>query len=285
MPTANRRALSSTENIMINITVSVPAASTFERGHVTPNDEEMEHSEVIFDPDEIFEDIIETQPRDSISDSDLDHLLGPLPRRNNHEHRSALEQECSDDTRERRLHGSRGPGNMIVLCPQCSHRGFGIIGPHWFGPICCFGLLTLATIYHASRAYANVGPISALICIIFYIVATVTLAIVSCSDPGIVKRDSCCIPTDISASRGWRYCDLCSLYQPPGAVHCPDCNVCIEGHDHHCPWMGTCIGKKNFRSFVVFNLTWLFYLMYSFVWVVCFGPIVCGWVRVVENRN
>ena len=111
---------------------SVPAASTFERGHVTPNEEKMDHSEDNFDPDEIFEDIIETKPRDSISDSDLDHLLGPLPRRNNHEHRSALEQECSDDMRERRLYGSRGPGNMIVVCPQCSHRGFGIMGPHCY---------------------------------------------------------------------------------------------------------------------------------------------------------
>ncbi|KAL3794178.1 hypothetical protein HJC23_012885 [Cyclotella cryptica] len=276
MPIANRRALSSPDNKMINVTASIPAASALERGHVDRNEEMTNNSDDNFDPDEIFEDIIETQTRETISDSDLDRLLGPLPRRNNHEHRSALEQEDFDDSRERRLHGSKGPGNMIVVCPRCVHPGFGIMGPHWFGPICCLGILTLATIYHAPRAYANVGPISAMICIIFYIAATIALTIVSCSDPGIVKRDACCLPTDISAARGWRYCDLCSLYQPPGAVHCQDCNVCIEGYDHHCPWMGTCIGKKNFTSFMVFNLTWLFYLFYVFGWVVCFGPIVGG---------
>lgn len=64
-----------------------------------------------------------------------------------------------------------------------------------------------------------------------------------------------------------------SLYQPPGAVHCPECNVCIEGYDHHCPWVGTCIGKKNFLFFIVFNLTWLSYLLYALVWIVFLGPI------------
>ena len=34
--------------------------------------------------------------------------------------------------------------------------------------------------------------------------------------------------------------------------HCPDCNICVEGNDHHCPWTGKCIGKKNQRSFIVF---------------------------------
>jgi hypothetical protein len=58
-----------------------------------------------------------------------------------------------------------------------------------------------------------------------------------------------------------------SLYQPPRAVHCPDCNVCIKGWDHHCPWMGTCIGEKNYTLFLAFNLTWLIYLFFAIVWV------------------
>ncbi len=65
---------------------------------------------------------------------------------------------------------------------------------------------------------------------------------------------------------------LCnSVYQPPGAVHCPDCNVCIQGFDHHCPWMGTCIGEKNYTLFLAFNFTWLIYLFYAIVWVLNVG--------------
>jgi hypothetical protein len=76
-----------------------------------------------------------------------------------------------------------------------------------FGPVCCFSLLTLATTYFTSNAYANINLISAVICILFYAVGTAALTAVSCSDPGIVKRDSAL--TEVSASKGWRYCDLC----------------------------------------------------------------------------
>ena len=34
--------------------------------------------------------------------------------------------------------------------------------------------------------------------------------------------------------------------------HCPDCDICVEGHDHHCPWTGKCIGKNNLTSFYIF---------------------------------
>ena len=103
--------------------------------------------------------------------------------------------------------------------------------------------MTGATAYFAPKAYHNIGILSGVMCLLFYIVGTVSLVILSCSDPGVVKSDGTRrngyngVPTaDVSAGRGWRYCDLCSVYQPPDAVHCPECNVCVEGYDHHCPW-------------------------------------------------
>jgi len=192
-------------------------------------------------------------------------------------------------------------GNMIMVLPSCVSRwGFGIMGPHWFGPVACLLLLTIATIHFAPKAYHHIGPISGIICLLFYILGVVSLCIVTCSDPGVVKsgtaggaggiggRDGgyAGLPrVDVSAGRGWRYCDLCSVYQPPDAVHCPECNVCVEGYDHHCPWMGTCIGKKNFTSFMVFNLTWLFYLLYAIIWVVLFGRTFYGTGAMIEHSG
>jgi hypothetical protein len=37
--------------------------------------------------------------------------------------------------------------------------------------------------------------------------------------------------------------------------HCWDCDVCIEGLDHHCPWTSKCIGKGNLVTFYVFVTT------------------------------
>lgn len=49
-----------------------------------------------------------------------------------------------------------------------------------------------------------------------------------------------------------KYCGTCDIYRPPRAVHCGICECCIERLDHHCPWLGTCIGKRNYKYFLVF---------------------------------
>lgn len=46
------------------------------------------------------------------------------------------------------------------------------------------------------------------------------------------------------------WCDRCTSYVQVGTRHCWDCRKCVAIFDHHCPWLNTCVGKKNYRCFL-----------------------------------
>ncbi|KAI4314625.1 hypothetical protein L6164_027513 [Bauhinia variegata] len=67
-----------------------------------------------------------------------------------------------------------------------------------------------------------------------------------------------------TAIRNWT-CPYCNVEQPPRAKHCHDCDKCVLQFDHHCVWLGNCIGQNNHCRF------W---------WYLCEETALCVWTGI-----
>lgn len=76
-----------------------------------------------------------------------------------------------------------------------------------------------------------------------------------------------------------RYCFKEGFVKPTRAHHCRACGTCILKYDHHCPWIGQCVGAHNQKYFVNF-LQWA---MLFCIWT--FGTLLAQVIKVNKEPN
>lgn len=143
-------------------------------------------------------------------------------------------------------------GNIQVVYPPIYIRtnGWFVFGPHWFGPPFILFIVLVSSYYIIYvRCYQRHWYLTTMICSLLCCSTVYHLLNTAYRDPGVIIKNSLPINHSDPASipRSYRYCDTCQYYQPSHAAHCPDCNVCVAGFDHHCVWMSICIGVGNYK--------------------------------------
>lgn len=68
--------------------------------------------------------------------------------------------------------------------------------------------------------------------------------------PGYVSKNY--KPSNVDRNDKQLYCKKCQYPRPPRAHHCKICRKCTLKMDHHCPWIGNCVGVYNQKYFYQF---------------------------------
>jgi len=148
-------------------------------------------------------------------------------------------------------------GNNILICDNKI-----VLGKKFYHMILSLIIITIPTVLYVIIMFKinDSSTISlAVIAIILYILITIFLCLGGCLEPGLVMRNNenalydnkkNVIKINIKGHMvNLNYCYTCFHFRPPRTSHCAECDNCVEKFDHHCLWLGTCIGKRNYKYF------------------------------------
>ncbi|XP_077956777.1 palmitoyltransferase ZDHHC9 isoform X2 [Gasterosteus aculeatus] len=153
------------------------------------------------------------------------------------------------------------------------------------------GTCSLFFAFECPYLAVHLSPAIPFFAVLLFLFVIAMLLRTSFSDPGVLPRalpeEATFIEMEIEAANGnvpagqrppprirnvqinnqivkLKYCYTCKIFRPPRASHCSICDNCVDRFDHHCPWVGNCVGKRNYRYFYMFTLSLSLLTIYIF---------------------
>ena len=127
-----------------------------------------------------------------------------------------------------------------------------MVGPEWPCMFVTFAFIIVPSVFFFKNVAINLHPAVVVFGVLTLLATLISFTFTACSDPGIIYES---VPEDqdIENKEDMIECGRCNIKRPITSSHCGDCNLCIDELDHHCPWTGKCIGKKNIKYFFTFS--------------------------------
>ncbi|XP_061089521.1 palmitoyltransferase ZDHHC9 [Conger conger] len=153
------------------------------------------------------------------------------------------------------------------------------------------GTCSLFFAFECPYLAVHLSPAIPVFAVLLFLFVMAMLLRTSFSDPGVLPRalpdEATFIEMEIEAANGnvptgqrppprirnvqingqivkLKYCYTCKIFRPPRASHCSICDNCVDRFDHHCPWVGNCVGRRNYRYFYLFTLSLSLLTIYIF---------------------
>ena len=125
-----------------------------------------------------------------------------------------------------------------------------------FFSLCLYSLKNNSTIYNFLYMFA-------------YLFFVISYTILLVKNPGIPTNKN---KIDyVELQKNYRQCDVCGCISAKNnkvlTLHCPDCDVCIEKFDHHCPFATKCIGRGNAIFFKIWIVSILVFFLVIFIYL------------------
>ena len=155
-------------------------------------------------------------------------------------------------------------GNTFCFLSDKMGNPLIMIGPDWFLYIGFCGGVTVGYTCFLIFCWKKLNIFLQIIGIASYSFYFISYSGTFLLNPGYPERNEDSL--NRRPKEKYKFCILCNIWVriDRDISHCDECDICVEGYDHHCPWTGKCIGRKTQKYFYSFIASFILILLYFF---------------------